>query len=352
MLRRRHTRMRFPVPVSATEPFAVLQESDLAKRQRIEGTLFLGREPMPSGKLAQYADLKDGNESRTIVRHLNEQYDQTGRAFRVEEVGGGFQLMTRPVFSQWLRRFEHIPNTKRLSSPAMETLSVIAYEQPATRADVEAIRGVGCGEVLRQLMERDMVKIAGRSDDLGRPYIYATTRKFLQAFGLTSLEELPEIKHSPVLLNALDDEEDDSADDIDEIEELDDDTDDDSDNSQDDDKDDADQDSDQGSDQSSDDFDDDDLEELEDDDWDDEDDEDEEGDEGDEGDEDGDDDQEGDDDDGDESSGWEEVEDDDDDDDDDESGWEDDYDDLDDKEDDDDDDEEDEEDNSDDDSDE
>ena len=143
---------------------------------------------MPSRKLAQFADLKDSNEVRTIVRQLNEQYDQTGRAFPVEEVGGGFQLMTRPVFSQWLRRFEHIPNAKRLSSPAMETLSVIAYEQPATRADVEAIRGVGCGEVLRQLMERDMVKIAGRSEDLGRPYLYATTRKFLQAFGLTSLE--------------------------------------------------------------------------------------------------------------------------------------------------------------------
>ena len=287
MLRRRHTRMRFPVVT--TEQFVVMPESELAKRQRVEGTLFLGREPMPSRKLAQFADLKDSNEARTIVRHLNEQYDQTGRAFRVEEVGGGFQLMTRPVFSQWLRRFEHIPNAKRLSSPAMETLSVIAYEQPATRADVEAIRGVGCGEVLRQLMERDMVKIAGRSEDLGRPYLYATTRKFLQAFGLTSLEELPEIKRSQILMNASDNKGEELTSEIDEIESLDEEQD-------------ADLDDDTANDaDESDDFDEDDLEELEDDDWDDEDD------------------------DEDEDSSWEEVEDDDEDD---ESGWEDDYDDL------------------------
>ena len=294
MLRRRHTRMRFPVVT--TEQIVAMPESELAKRQRVEGTLFLGREPMPSRKLAQFADLKDSNEARTIVRHLNEQYDQTGRAFRVEEVGGGFQLMTRPVFSQWLRRFEHIPNAKRLSSPAMETLSVIAYEQPATRADVEAIRGVGCGEVLRQLMERDMVKIAGRSEDLGRPYLYATTRKFLQAFGLTSLEELPEIKRSQILMNASDNKGEELTSEIDEIESLDEEQD-------------ADLDDDTANDaDESDDFDEDDLEELEDDDWDDEDD-----DEGeDEGDEDDD-------------SSWEEVEDDDEDD---ESGWEDDYDDL------------------------
>ena len=272
-----------------------MPESELAKRQRVEGTLFLGREPMPSRKLAQFADLKDSNEARTIVRHLNEQYDQTGRAFRVEEVGGGFQLMTRPVFSQWLRRFEHIPNAKRLSSPAMETLSVIAYEQPATRADVEAIRGVGCGEVLRQLMERDMVKIAGRSEDLGRPYLYATTRKFLQAIGLTSLEELPEIKRSQILMNASDNKDEELTSEIDEIESLDEEQD-------------ADLDDDTANDpDEKDDFDEDDLEELEDDDWDEEDeDEDEEEDEED-------------------DSSWEEVEDDDEDD---ESGWEDDYDDL------------------------
>ena len=287
MLRRRHTRMRFPVVT--TEQIVVMPESELAKRQRVEGTLFLGREPMPSRKLAQFADLKDSNEARTIVRHLNEQYDQTGRAFRVEEVGGGFQLMTRPVFSQWLRRFEHIPNAKRLSSPAMETLSVIAYEQPATRADVEAIRGVGCGEVLRQLMERDMVKIAGRSEDLGRPYLYATTRKFLQAIGLTSLEELPEIKRSQILMNASDNKGEELTSEIDEIESLDEEQD-------------ADLDDDTANDpDESDGFDEDDLEELEDDDWDDEDD------------------------DEDDDSSWEEVEDDDEDD---ESGWEDDYDDL------------------------
>lgn len=289
LLRRRHARMRFPTTGAASSN--VPSESDLAKRQRTEGVLFLSREPMSSRKLAQFADLKDGNEARTIVRHLNEQYDQNGRAFRVEEVGGGFQLMTRPVFSQWLRRFEHIPNTKRLSSPAMETLSVIAYEQPATRADVEAIRGVGCGEVLRQLLEREMVKIAGRSEELGRPYLYATTRQFLQTFGLTDLESLPEIKRSQILLNT-DDLEGDTEEESEDFEEFDDGASEDS--------------------ESDNDFDEDDLEELEDDDWEDDDEEDEDGDE--DLDDDGEDD-------------WEEVEEEDDDE---ESGWEDDYDDLDD----------------------
>ena len=165
-----------------------------ARLQRLEAILFLAREPLSSRKLSQFANLADGTQARTLVRRLNENYDQLGRAFRVEEVGGGFQLLSRRKFASWLRRLTHVPPELRLSAPAMETLAVIAYRQPVLRADIEAIRGVSCGEILRQLMDRDLVRISGRSDELGRPFLYSTTRRFLQTFGLHSLDNLPRVE--------------------------------------------------------------------------------------------------------------------------------------------------------------
>ncbi len=160
---------------------------------RLEAVLFLLREPLGSRKLAQLAGLADGTEARTLVRKLNRLYDAEGCAFRVVEVAGGFQLMTRPKFAPWLRRVQAWPAEVRLSAPAMETLAVVAYRQPVLRAEIEAIRGVQCGEILRQLMERDLVRIVGRSEELGRPLLYGTTRRFLQVFGLRQLEELPQV---------------------------------------------------------------------------------------------------------------------------------------------------------------
>lgn len=159
--------------------------------RRLESVLFLAREPLPSRKLGQYANLADATEARTLVRRLNQLYDTHGRSFRVEEVAGGFQLLTRAKFSPWLRRLERVPSEVRLSAPAMETLAVVAYRQPTARAEIEAIRGVSCGEILRQLMERDLVRISGRSEELGRPYLYGTTKQFLQLFGLKGLDRLP-----------------------------------------------------------------------------------------------------------------------------------------------------------------
>jgi segregation and condensation protein B len=161
------------------------------RMQRLEAVLLLAREPLNSRKLAQFANLADGTEARTLVRKLNEAYDAAGRAFRVEEVASGYQLFTRPGFATWLRKLGHVPAEMRLSAPALETLAVIAYRQPVPRADIEAIRGVNCGEILRQLMERDLARISGRSDELGRPFLYGTTRRFLQVFGLVDLDELP-----------------------------------------------------------------------------------------------------------------------------------------------------------------
>jgi len=158
---------------------------------RLEAMLFLSRQPQTSRRLAELAGLADGTKARTLVRTLNRRYDALGSAFRIEEVAGGFQLMTRAKFAPWLRRLYPVSPEVRLSPPAMETLAVVAYRQPVLRAEIEAIRGVQSGEVLRQLIERDLVRIAGRSEELGRPFLYGTTRQFLQIFGLRHLDELP-----------------------------------------------------------------------------------------------------------------------------------------------------------------
>lgn len=158
---------------------------------RVEALLFVAREPLSSRKIAQLVNLADGTEARTLVRRLNRVYDETGCAFRMEEVAGGFQMMTRAMFGPWLRRLLQTPVETRLSPPALETLAVVAYRQPVLRADIEAIRGVQCGDILRQLMERDLVRIVGRADELGRPLMYGTTKRFLQIFGLRHLDELP-----------------------------------------------------------------------------------------------------------------------------------------------------------------
>ena len=165
---------------------------------RLEAVLLLAREPLGSRKLAQLADLADGTKARTLVRTLNRRYDAEGSAFRVEEVGGGFELMTRSRFAPWLRRLCSAPAEVRLSAPAMETLAVVAYRQPVLRAEIEAIRGVQCGEILRQLIERELVRIVGRSEELGRPLLYGTTRQFLQVFGLRHVEDLPQSQRLPI----------------------------------------------------------------------------------------------------------------------------------------------------------
>lgn len=186
---------RGPQPQISTPTTTVGGGSASAMRDvrlgRLEAVLFLAREPLPLRRIGQFASLADATEARTLIRRLNQLYDQGGSAFRVEEVAGGFQLLTRRKFAGWLRRLHPTSVETRLSSPALETLAVVAYRQPVLRADVEAVRGVQCGEMLRQLLERDLIRIAGRSDDLGRPFLYGTTKRFLRWFGLRQIDELP-----------------------------------------------------------------------------------------------------------------------------------------------------------------
>jgi len=125
------------------------------------------------------------------ISRLNGLYDEQERAFRIEEISGGYRLMTRSKFAPIVAAMHRARATSRLSKPALETLSIIAYRQPITRAELESIRGVACGEVVRTLMDRRLVKITGRAEELGRPMLYGTTRQFLDTFGLASVKDLP-----------------------------------------------------------------------------------------------------------------------------------------------------------------
>ncbi|MGB0596401.1 MAG: SMC-Scp complex subunit ScpB [Rubripirellula sp.] len=175
-------------------PQAEADEDPRLARMRVEAVLLLAKTPLNPRKLAQLAHLADATEARTLVRQLNHVYDTLGRALRVEHVAGGYRLLTRPELAPWLARLGHVPAPLRLSTPTLETLAVIAYRQPVSRANAEAIRGVACGELLRQLMERELIRIVGRGEELGRPYLYGTTKRFLQLFGLPNVDALPSIQ--------------------------------------------------------------------------------------------------------------------------------------------------------------
>ena len=170
------------------------RSDDLA---RLEAALFIAREPLPIRRLAKLARLPDATRGRSLLRELNQFFDAAGSAFRVEHVAGGFQLLTRAQFGPWVRRTLEYPAENRLSTAALETLSIVAYRQPVTRPEIEAIRGVGSEEMLRQLLDRDLIAIGGRSDELGRPNVYITSRYFLRVFGLGRIEDLPPIESPP-----------------------------------------------------------------------------------------------------------------------------------------------------------
>ena len=172
----------------------------VVRRSRLEAVLYLAREPLSLRKLAQMANLADATEARTVLESLRARYDERGCAFQVAQVAGGYQLLSRREFAQWLRPQGNSERELRLSPPALETLAVVAYRQPILRAEVEAIRGVACGEILRLLMDRDLLRIVGRSEELGRPLRYGTTKRFLEVFGLCNLDELPwaaELRRAP-----------------------------------------------------------------------------------------------------------------------------------------------------------
>ena len=187
----RRSRASRQVAGAAVPLGAFIRSDELA---RLEAALSLAREPLSVRRLAKLARLPDGTRARVLLKELHRLAVESGSAFRVEQIAGGFQLLTRAPFGPWVRRLLADPQENRLSNAAMETLAVVAYRQPVTRAEIEAIRGVGCEEMLRHLLDRDFVAIGGRVEELGRPNVYITTRRFLQAFGMARIEDLPHLE--------------------------------------------------------------------------------------------------------------------------------------------------------------
>ena len=174
-------------PLGEAEPLP-RDDIDLAA---VEALLFATHHPLTAGRLAELMDLPSTKPIRRAVATLNAAYESTGRSFRVEPVAGGYQLLTLPTFGERLKRLVQKENDAKLTKAAMETLAIVAYKQPILRADVEAIRGVACGESIRGLMEKHLVKIAGRAEEPGRPILYGTTKRFLEVFGLNAIGDLP-----------------------------------------------------------------------------------------------------------------------------------------------------------------
>ena len=167
---------------------------DRSEKRRIAEALILGSpEPITAVRLADLIPRCKPTEARELVEELNADYKEQGRAFDIWEVAGGYQLRTLPDFASYVKQC-YGTRPLRLSPAALETLAIVAYRQPVTRAEVEQIRGVDVGAVLRGLLERKLVRIAGHREVAGRPMLYTTTRRFLEVFGLPKLEELPSLR--------------------------------------------------------------------------------------------------------------------------------------------------------------
>jgi len=167
---------------------------ELTTERVIEAILFASDAPLGLAKIVSILGTGSAREVRNIIQSLNAEYTRCGYAFRIEEIAGGFQMLTLPEYNTWLRRLRQSRQDTKLSSAAMETLAVIAYKQPVVRAEIEAIRGVSAGEMLHRLRELGLIKIVGRAEDVGRPMLYGTTRHFLEIFGLSSLDDLPAVE--------------------------------------------------------------------------------------------------------------------------------------------------------------
>lgn len=163
----------------------------------IEALIFASPEPISWEKLSSI--LKESEEEleldqqtvQQIVNQLNDRFEENDLSFRIEETGGGFTYVTQPRFHPWLSIFQHENAYRKLSQSAIETLAIVAYRQPITKPEVDSIRGVDSGYILRQLLEKMLVKVSGRADSPGKPLLYKTTAYFLKHFGINSVDELP-----------------------------------------------------------------------------------------------------------------------------------------------------------------
>lgn len=163
------------------------------KKSVIEALLFVAGEPVAPSALKGVTDLPEA-EIRQIIEGLQADYNERNGGVRIMEIANGYQMVTSPDSARWIRKFRNTSTSNKLSMPALETLAIVAYNQPIIKAEIEQIRGVNSDGVMKTLLDRRLIKIMGRKEMPGRPLLYGTTREFLQYFGLKDLTELPTIK--------------------------------------------------------------------------------------------------------------------------------------------------------------
>jgi len=168
--------------------------------QIVEAVLFAADAPLTADEIARADESLDEDQVEQAIRFLRAEYDDAERSFQIAEIAEGYQILTRPEFAPYLERFDNVPRPSRLSGPALETLAIIAYRQPLGRIEIEYVRGVGAAGVLKTLQDRELIEVVGRAEGLGRPVLYGTTQKFLEHFGLKSLEDLPRPEELPIVL--------------------------------------------------------------------------------------------------------------------------------------------------------
>jgi segregation and condensation protein B len=177
---------------------------DVELRPIVEALLFVALEPLTLGRLRDLLDGVEAARVTAVIEDLRDTYRRQGHGLAIVEVGGGYEMVTAPEAAPWIRKLSVAKAAPRLSKPALETLAIIAYKQPLTRPEIEAIRGVDAAGVVKTLMDRRLVKIVGRKDVVGRPMMFGTTKEFLQTFGLNDLTDLPTLRDFAEIAKAAD----------------------------------------------------------------------------------------------------------------------------------------------------
>lgn len=166
---------------------------DLSPKRVLEALLFASGKPMTMGEIRKIVSQATAKQLEAFIQELKEEYNREGRSFELIEIAGGYEIATRKEYSSWLGRLELERKNRQASRSALETLAILAYKQPVTRAEIEELRGVDISGVLSTLLERGYIKIMGKKEVAGRPFLYGTTEKFLEHFGLKSVKDLPPI---------------------------------------------------------------------------------------------------------------------------------------------------------------
>ena len=174
----------------------IMKEERVNLKRIVEALLFVSSEPLSISRLEVLTEgLRIGEESlKQILIELEREYEAEQRSFTIRKVGAGYQLRTRSIYAPWIRKLFHSRRVVHLSKPALETLAIIAYKQPITRAEIEVIRGVNVDGIVKSLLDRELIKISGQKEVVGRPYLYRTCKRFLEHFGLNSLANLPPLE--------------------------------------------------------------------------------------------------------------------------------------------------------------